>query len=44
MQFKKTDSFTDIMSINPIVDFKFLELPNSLFYPSNKQIEIVMKN
>ena len=44
MKFQKTDEFKENMSINPVVDHKFLELPDKFCNPSNDELNAVMKN
>ena len=44
MKFQKTDEFKENMSINPVVDYKFLELPEKFCNPSNDELNSVMKN
>ncbi len=43
MDFKKNHEFTDIMSINPVVDHKFLDLPDAFLNPTDEDMDRVMK-
>ena len=40
MDFKKNHEFTDIMSINPVVDHKFLDLPDAFLNPTDEDIKL----
>jgi hypothetical protein len=43
MKFKRTDVFTDTMSINPVVKYKYLSFPKSVVNPTDEQMNITMK-
>tara|TARA_R100001460_G_scaffold2629_2_gene8400 strand:- start:2696 stop:3226 length:531 start_codon:yes stop_codon:yes gene_type:complete len=43
MKFKKTDEFKKFMSINPIVKYKYLNLPQNMINPSEEELNKVMK-
>ena len=43
MKFKETDSFTSTMSINPVVQYEYLDLPKSIINPADEQMDIIMK-